>query len=97
MAGSGFPGKKGWDGGINSEKWAGKWDLRSLLWTLLSRMARVVRVAKVVKMARVVRVASAARVAKVGWVMSVARERVMRLATESMVKLSRVVRVVNVV
>ena len=33
--GSGFPSKKGWDGGINGKKWAGKWDLRSLLGTLL--------------------------------------------------------------
>ena len=32
--GSGFPSEKGWDGGINGKKWAGKWDLRSLLGTL---------------------------------------------------------------
>ena len=33
--GSGFPSKEGWDGGINGKKRAGKWDLRSLLGTLL--------------------------------------------------------------
>ena len=30
----GIPKQKGWDGGINGKKWAGKWDLRSLLGTL---------------------------------------------------------------
>jgi len=34
LAGSGFPGKKGRDGGINRKKLAGKWDLKTLLWTL---------------------------------------------------------------
>jgi len=34
LPGSGFPGKKRWDGGINRKKWAGKRDLRTLLWTL---------------------------------------------------------------
>ena len=37
--GSGFPSKKGWDGGINGKKWAGKWDLRSLLGTLEIQIA----------------------------------------------------------
>ena len=32
--GSGFPTEKGRDSGINGKKWAGKWDLRSLLGTL---------------------------------------------------------------
>ena len=32
-AGSGFRRKEGRDGGINREKWAGKQDLRTLLWT----------------------------------------------------------------
>lgn len=35
-AGSGFPGKKGQDGGINRKKWERKQDLRTLLWTLKS-------------------------------------------------------------
>ena len=32
--GSGFPSEKGRDGGINGKKWAGKWELGSLLGTL---------------------------------------------------------------
>ena len=35
MAGSGFQCKEGRDGGIDREKWAGKRDLRTLLWNLL--------------------------------------------------------------
>ena len=33
-AGSGFRRKEGRDGGVNREKWAGRRDLRTLLWTL---------------------------------------------------------------
>ena len=34
--GSGFRRKEGGDGGINREKWAGRRDLRTLLWTLIA-------------------------------------------------------------
>jgi len=40
-AGSGFPSKKGQDGGINRKKLAGKWDLRTLLWTLISHSPKL--------------------------------------------------------
>jgi len=35
VGGIGIPKKKGRDGGINRKKWAGKRDLRTLLWTLV--------------------------------------------------------------
>ena len=40
-AGSGFRRKEGRDGGINRdrEKWAGRRDLRTLLWTLKVRLS----------------------------------------------------------
>ena len=35
MGGLGFRHKKGRDGGINREKWAGRRNLKTLLWTLI--------------------------------------------------------------